>query len=87
MSEIADRVKAAIREAIWPNDYEGAFWQDELNQAARAAIGAMREPTSTMVRNGMISVETRRPEKGSSREQAEACWKSMIDSALAQSGD
>ena len=46
---------------------------------ARSAIAAMREPTATMVRDGMISIETRRPGTGSKREQAEACWKSMID--------
>ena len=56
---------------------------DEWREQARAAIAAMREPTGLAIRDGMIAIETRRPECGSSREQAAACWRAMIDAALA----
>ncbi len=49
MSEMVERVRAAIQAEIWPSDHEGAFWTQELEGAARAAIGAMREPTQAML--------------------------------------
>ncbi len=33
-----------IYEEFWPNDYEGAFWQNELKQAARRICDLVNTP-------------------------------------------
>lgn len=99
MSEMAERVEAAIRDAIWPNDYESAFWREELARAARSAIAAMREPTEYMlaaVIERPIALIVERTAQGcieyathmdagvaAERLALRQRWEGMIDAALA----
>jgi hypothetical protein len=79
MSEMVDRVA----EALWVANSKDRFgkwgglegqWKDKWRADARAAIEAMREPTYDM-RFGDDVKEW--------PEDAAACWKAMIDAALA----
>lgn len=81
MNEIVERVAKAIDDASQPPgrpDYKML-----MENSARAAIEAMREPTEDMIEKGMWS----RSENGqySPRDIAVTIYKAMIDAALAQS--
>lgn len=71
MSEMVERVAAAIRESR-PLDCYAAY-----EQAARAAIEAMREPTEAMVGEGKAA-----PTYGDGVSDIPKVWRAMIDAAL-----
>lgn len=70
-NEMVNRVALAIAKASGINDWFKAA--DEYEEEARAAIEAMREPTSDMADAGRWPAED---------DCAEACWRAMIDAAL-----
>jgi len=72
MNEMVERVKQTIRaELIFEGDYDPASFED----AARAAIAAMREPTKAMVQATDWS-------RSFSFEERREIWITMIDAAL-----
>ena len=93
-TEMEDRVARAIAVVDGvPSDYLTTTRDAYLNIApyinmARAAIGAMREPTQSMLDAGEIVELTRPGLRGASIQiadsQRERRWKQMIDASLAK---
>jgi hypothetical protein len=81
VSEMVERVKAAIEEAFLAQRVAAASWHPgagiippiDVVEIARAVIAAMREPTEAMVDEGWYYAY---------EENALKTWQSMIDEAL-----
>ena len=81
MSEIVDRVAKAIDVASQPPGQKD--YKILMENAARAAIEAMREPTQAMRLAGVA--EWSRPDPTGDHESTkvfDAIWRAMIDAAL-----
>lgn len=77
MSEMVERVAAAIDEAIEKWDPRASKFRDF---AARAAIKAMCEPTETMVEAGYMADNGE--DRNLGERGAKEAWQLMIDAAL-----
>lgn len=75
MTEIIDRVAAAIHKHVWPLECPAI---EDLVDAARAAIEAMREPTDAMLAPFYETTEL-------GRGDALVVWDTMIRKALSSS--
>jgi hypothetical protein len=71
-TEMEERVRAALFEAM-----RGSLAFHDANRLARAAIRAMRTPTTEMLRDALIGMPVR-------TEPAAAIWEVLIDAASPQ---
>lgn len=78
MNEMVKRVMLAIEQ--FDLDSASGFYEKALREATCAAIKAMREPTEAMKRAGTMVM----PDYDPSMDDAETCWQTMIDAALAE---
>jgi hypothetical protein len=78
MSEMVDRVAAAIRPLLYGSDLMA---DSEVGDIARAAIEAMREPTEAMVEAGWDTGLEYGPGDALAV-NPEVCFSAMIDAAL-----
>lgn len=79
MNEMVERVKQAIRaELIFEGDYDPASFED----AARAAIAAMREPTDWMIIRGCRFTLDDGPPVQMDSAFPVKLYRAMIDAAL-----
>lgn len=69
MGEMVERVREAMRAAMWEHGIQ--FGKSEMTEFARAAIAAMREPTGEMIQAGNLDHPFH---KGR--------WQTVIDAAL-----
>lgn len=76
MNEIIERVAKAIEKASQPPGQKD--YKILMENAARAAIEAMRKPTDAMKRSGALCM----PDYDPSVDDAQICWEAMIDAAL-----
>jgi len=87
MSEMIERVAKAIEAASQPPGQKD--YKILMENAARAAIEAMREPTDSMIVEAMTTAYPTVAEAGGVLEQGRAAarleWQAMIDAALSRS--
>lgn len=76
--DMIEKVAEAIREHVAvERGWGGAASVDGIEDAARAAVEAMREPTSDMVTAGIVD-----PGEWFADDTTEQIWKRMVDAAL-----
>lgn len=82
MSEMIERVKAAIGEKLSPVlDLRAPYAKVMVDAAARAAIEAMREPSAAMLEAGDQRAIDYWPHSEATPNAAD-CWQAMIDEML-----
>lgn len=90
MSEMIERVAKAIGVAQWgASNATGDAWRElpDIMPAARAAVAALREPTSEMVRFGETAASQAigpQLSQAEGRKFADAAFRAMIERALAE---
>lgn len=89
MDEMIERVGAALAKACL--DEFGSTWSNDVRwKFARAAIGAMREPTDEMIKVGHANIApwwspamVGSDDYGNTCKAAQSAFRGMIDAALA----
>jgi hypothetical protein len=79
MSEIVERVAAAIREIRVGDHY--CLYPHEAEEIARAAIDAMREPTAEMISAGREEYSEYELDYDATKMWTDM-WRAMVDAAL-----